>query len=230
LKRSGVVLAVIAVGLIAGIGLAIFLGERQDYLPRRLKPSLNEETRRLEAELPLAASKKPYLVLDLLSSRLEYRISGMTPKVIPFQIASLGGLTREERLSPGRVTLMELTDRGAPPEVIVPPDPNKPPDPLKDPKLFPPDPPTDYTLVFDRPMTIRIVGEKPGGWTSGLDRVGKSLRSWARRPSGGRQIRIQIRLPADKVQEIYRGLYRGEKVLVFGIGDGENKEPTSARN
>jgi hypothetical protein len=230
LRRSGVVLGVIATGLLAGIGLAVLQGDRRGYLPPRSAPNLDEQTRRLEAELPLAASKKPYLVIDLLDSRLEYRISGMTPKILPFQIDSLHGLSRGETLSPARITLLELRDRGAPKEVIVPPDPNKPADPLKDPKLFPPDPPTDYTLLFDRPLTIRIVGEQPAGWATRLKGIEDSFRAWRRRSSGGSRFRIQIRLPADKVQEIYRGLYPGEMMLVYGIGDAGKRESPPARD
>src|SRR5262249_20714695 len=115
--------------------------------------------------------------------------------------------------------LLSIEDRGAPVEIIVPPDPTKPVDPLKDPKLFPPDPPSDFTLLFDQPFKVRVFGEKAGEWS--MSSMGKRFQEWLPwGPGGGRkETRIQLRLPAERAQEIYRQLYRGEKVLIVGAGE-----------
>lgn len=206
-------ICVLALGA-ALVGVALL--RRPDYAPRGTPRGLAQDTRRLQMELPLAASRKPYLVLDLVSSRLHYRISGMTPKTIPFKIDSIRGRFGYRPLAPQAMTLLVLKGRGAPREVIRPPDPDKPEDPLKDPSIFPPDPPTDYTLTFDRPVKIRILGEKKEGWRVRLAFMERTIRRWLGRGRGKAETRILLRLPASRAQEIYRGLYRGEKILVLG--------------
>jgi hypothetical protein len=99
-------------------------------------------------------------------------------------------------------------------------------DPIKDPKLFPPDPPTDFTLLFDRPVKVRFLGTKEEGWKERVQGVGRAVRGWL--PwgpgSGTDEIRIQISLPASQAQEIYRALYRGENVVVQGLASGTQGE------
>jgi hypothetical protein len=195
-------------------------GRRGDFDRPGGEPSLKQDTRRLETEYPLALSKKPYLILDLLNSRVDYRLSGMTIKSLPIQIDSIRERGRKGALNPGRFALLSIEDRGAPPEVIVPPDPDKPVDPLEDPKLFPPAPPTDFTLIFDQPVKVRFQGEQADGWKSRMQGVGRAVSGWL--PwgpgAGKRETRVQLRLPAERAQEVYRALYRSEKVLVLGMG------------
>lgn len=205
-------------GFVAGGVYALLLGAKGGILPAA-PATLGEETQRLETELSLAAAKKPYLVLDLVNARLDYRLSGMTTKSIPFHLDSIRDRGKDGRIQAGRMSVLSIEDRGHPVEIIVPPDPDKPVDPLKDPKLFPPDPPTDFTLLFDRPFKVRFLGEKTGGWSmSGMGRRFKDWLPWG--PGGGRQeTRVQVRVPAERAQEIYRALYQGEKVLVVGLGE-----------
>ncbi|HEV8335016.1 MAG TPA: hypothetical protein VGR67_01190 [Candidatus Polarisedimenticolia bacterium] len=219
MNRSWLILGFCAVLLVAGFAvIALLMSRAPEYPPTKVRPTLEQETRRLEAELPLAASKLPYLVLDLLSGRLEYRISGMSPKSIPFQIGSLRGAAGTASLDPRHLTLLVLKERGAPREVIKPPDPDKPVDPLKDPKIFPPDPPSEYVLSFEEPVRIRVVGERRITWKSGFTALRRAMRRWVARRAGKESIRIEIRLPAERAQEIYRSLYPGERILVLGIG------------
>src|SRR5262245_37258598 len=219
MMRKSLLLASI-LGFAAGAVYAFFLGGRGAILPAA-PATLGEETQRLEAELSLAAAKKPYLVLDLVSSRLDYRLSGMTTKSIPFHLDSIRDRGKDGKLEAGKLAVLSIEDRGAPVEIIVPPDPDKPVDPLKDPKLFPPDPPTDFTLLFDRHFKVRFYGEKTGGWGMSMSGVGKRFKEWLPwGPGGGRrETRIQLRVPAERAQEIYRALYRGQKVLVVGLGE-----------
>jgi hypothetical protein len=215
--------ALLAAAGVLVIGLTAYLMVRwgtPDYAPRGVPPTLEQETRRLEAELPLAASRKPYLVVDLLSSNLVYRISGMSPKTIPFQIASVRDRLGRRELSPEGQSLLVLEERGAPREVIKPPNPDEPLDPLKDPKIFPPDPPTSYTLTFEGSATVEILGEKESGWKERVTSLGKGIRQWLRRGHEKGKLRVRIRLPAPRAQEIYRALYRGEKVLLLGVEGG----------
>jgi len=214
-------------GLVVGVVAAILddFPRQEEVIPILPKATLSGETRRLEVEYPAAASRKPYLVLDLTLSRLDYRISGVTTKSIPFRIESIRAGGGEARVSLDRLALLTLYDRGAPPEVIHPPDPNAPVDPLKDPKIFPPDPPTDYTLLFDVPVKIRIEGDKPKNVRGAIRGFGRTWLDWFRgrgRMTGG-AAQIRIRLPSVRAQEIYRALYREEKVLVVGIGEGGDR-------
>jgi hypothetical protein len=208
------------VGLILGSVAGRLAASRGDYDWPGGAPSLKQDTHRLETEYPLALSKKPYLVLDLLNSRLDYRLSGMTIKSLPIQIDSIREGGRKGGLHPEKLALLSIEDRGAPPEVIVPPDPDKPVDPLEDPKLFPPAPPTDFTLLFDQSVKVRFLGEKEGGWKARMQGVGRAVSGWLPwGPGAGKQeTRIQLRLSAERAQEVYRALYRQEKVLVLGMG------------
>jgi len=217
-------------GLVVGVGAAILhnFPRQEEVIPTPPKATLSGETRRLEVEYPAAASRKPYLVLDLTLSRLDYRISGVTTKSIPFRIESIRAAGGGVGVSSDRLALLTLYDRGAPPEVIHPPDPNAPVDPLKDPKIFPPDPPTDYTLSFDLPVKIRVEGNKPKNVRGAIRGLGRTWLDWFRgrgRVTGG-AARIRIRLPSDRAQEIYRALYREEKVLVVGLREGRDRTDT----
>jgi len=214
----------ILVGLVLGALAGYWSGRKNGYALSHGQPSLEQKTRRLEMEYPLAMSKKPYLILDLLDSRLEYRLSGMTLKSLPVQIESIREKGREGRLVQGGGLLLELEDRGAPPEVIVPPDPNKPVDPLKDLKLFPPDPPTDFTLVFDRSVKMRFVAMDQEGWKAKIQGVGRAVKGWLPwGPGTGKdETRIQLQVPAVEAQEIYRALYQHERVLVLGLSERES--------
>ena len=217
--KKGLFLAAVF-GFAAGGVYALLLGAKGGALPPA-PATLGEETQRLESELSLAAAKKPYLVLDLVNASLDYRLSGMTTKSIPFQLDWVRDRGRDGKIAAGKMALLSIQDRGAPAEVIVPPDPDKPVDPLKDPKLFPPDPPTDFTLLFDRPFKVRVLGEKAGGWGMSMTGMGRRFKEWLPwGPGAGRkETRVQIRIPAERAQEVYRALYRGEKVLVVGLGE-----------
>jgi len=230
MNRKALVTAVI-LGLLLGGAVGYLTVGRRDYARRGGKPSLEQETRRLETEYPLALSKKPYLVLDLLDSRLDYRLSGMTLKSLPIRIDSIQERGRKGDLAPGRLTLLSIEDRGAPPEVIVPPDPDKPVDPLEDPKLFPPAPPIDFTLLFDQPVKVRFLGEKEEGWKAKMQGVGRAVSGWLPwGPGAGKgETRVQLRLPAEQAQEVYRTLYRREMVLVVGMGTEASTAAVSAK-
>jgi len=229
-RRGWILLGVLAFVLAAGgVGIVFLALRRPDYTPRKAPPAVEQETRLLEAELPLASSRKPYLILDLVSSGLLYRISGMTPKEIPFRIDSIRGPEGWLVPDPDALSILVLEGRGAPREVIRPPDPDNPVDPRKDPKVFPPDPPTDYILSFDRPVKVRILGEKDAGWKDSLGSLRKAVRRWLGKGSGRGGIQIQLRLPAERAQEIYRGLYHGEKLLVLGLEETAPQAPPSER-
>ena len=209
-------------GLILGTGAGLLLSPS----PRRIFQSsspgtLAERTRLLEMEYPLAVSRKPYLILNLPAGRLDYRISGVTIKSIPMRVEGIESPRAGVEVGPSRLTLLTLLDRGAPPEVIHPPDPNVPVDPLKDPRVFPPDPPTEYKLSFE-PSTVqvRIKGDRRKGVHEVVRSAGSLLRDlWGSRgESGEKRAWIGIRVPAERAQEIYRALYRGEKVVLVGLG------------
>ena len=223
MKSGGALLVAAVAGLAAGYSGAAYLraGDGGGELLRSREPTLAETTRRLEVEYPLAESRKPYLVLDLSASRLDYRISGVTTKSIPLRVDSIRTPRGRADIGSGRLKLLTLHDRGAPPEVIRPPDPSAPVDPLKDPKIFPPDPPTDYTLSFDQPVRIRIQGEGSGGVADALRGAGKTIRERLGAGGGGSHelAMLRVRVSAGRAQEIYRALFQGEKVLVLGFGE-----------
>jgi hypothetical protein len=225
--RKGALFAAALLGLGLGAAATFVTKEKPPYAPRTGKETLEEAIQRLESELPLSTTRKPYLILDLLGSRLDYRISGITAKSIAFRIDSIRKRGVQTRPEPTKMMILRVEDRGAPPEVIIPPDPDKPVDPLKDPKLFPPDPPTDFTLILDHGTKVRFLGQKGTGWMEGMGRAVKDWLPWG--PGSGRmETQIQILLPAERAQEIYRALYRDERVLVMGLGDpGPARQPVA---
>jgi hypothetical protein len=226
-RKAATIVAIL--GLLLGGVAGRLAGRRGDYDWTGGAPSLKQDVHRLETEYPLALSKKPYLILDLLNSRLDYRLSGMTIKSLPIQIDSIQERGKTVGLEAGKFALLSIEDRGAPPEVIVPPDPDKPVDPLEDPKLFPPAPPTDFTLLFDQPVKVRFLGEKEEGWKSRMQGMGRTVSGWLPwGPGGGKlETHVQIRMPAERAQEVYRALYRREMVLILGMGQ-EARATTSA--
>ena len=221
MSRRGAIASILVAGLALGALTGYWSVRSGGYALPIGKTTLEQETGRLEQEYLLAAAKKPYLILDLPESRLDYRLSGMMLKSLPVEIDSIREWGRKGQLRRGSFLLLELEDRGAPPEVIVPPDPNQPVDPLKDPKLFPPDPPTDFTLLFDRSVKVRFLGMKAEGWQAKMQGVGRAVKGWLPwGPGSGKdEIRIQLRLPGPEAQEIYRALYQREKVLVLGLAE-----------
>lgn len=221
--RGGKILWGALAGLILGTGAGLLLGPS----PRKIfesspRGTLEERTRLLEMEYPLAASRKPYLILNLAAGRLDYRISGVTVKSIPVRVEGIENTRVGGEVGPNRLTLLTLRDRGAPPEVIHPPDPNVPVDPLKDPRVFPPDPPTEYKLSFEPSIVqVRIKGDMKKGVQAIVRGAGSMLRGFWEGRGGSREQRawIGIRVPAERAQEIYRALYRGEKVVLVGFGE-----------
>lgn len=214
-------LAVVAAGLAAGFAGGLAHAWLTRVRVASTTPTLEEATRRLEIELPLAESRLPYLVLDLTLSRLEFRMSGFTAKSLPVVVEKLVGPQTGRTVGPGRLAVLTMTDRGHPPEVIRPPDPDAPYDPLKDPKIFPPDPPTDFILSFEQPVKIRFHSGETESLEKALRGARNTLREWFEREEGGEGTRIRLRVPGAAAREIYRTLYRGEKVLLVGVGSPE---------
>ncbi len=221
--RGGKIAWWVLAGLILGTGGGFLLGPSPRKIFESASPgTLAERTRLVEMEYPLAASRKPYLLLNLPAGRLDFRISGVTAKSIPVRVEGIESGRAGGEIGSNRLTLLTLRDRGAPPDVIHPPDPNVPVDPLKDPRVFPPDPPTEYKLSFEPPtVQVRIKGIGGRGVQEVVRTAGSLFRGLLEGRGGSQQKRawIGIRVPTERAQEIYRALYRGEKVVVVGFGE-----------
>ncbi|MCI0656665.1 MAG: hypothetical protein L0170_06285, partial [Acidobacteria bacterium] len=92
-------------------------------------------------------------------------------------------------------------------------------------------PPTDFTLLFDHPVKVRILAETQEGWKAKMQGVGRTVSGWLPwGPGAGKgEIRVQLRLPAAQAQEVYRALYHNEKVLVLGVGEESPKVAVNAK-
>ena len=57
--------------------------------------------------------------------------------------------------------------------------------------------------------------------------VGRAVQGWLPwGPGAGKnEIRIQLRLPAEEAKEIYRALFRSQKVLVLGLSEPRTELP-----
>ncbi len=131
------------------------------------------------------------------------------------------GMVGTETLSPDRLSLYSLRDRGAPVEVIHPPDPNRPLDPLDDPNNLPPEPPSSYTLSFDQPIRVHIRGVETDSFAPAIREAARTVKGWlAPEEDEGDpgETEVQIRMASNRSQELYRALFMGEKFLVWGIG------------
>jgi hypothetical protein len=206
--------------------LARTAAERPDA--RTTRADLEAARRRaavLESELALAATRKPYLVLDLGGHALRYRLMGMTMREVAIPDLAVEGLETSEG-APGTPLLagiFTLKEKENDPR-LTPLSPEQVEDGADDENAanaLPPEPPREYRLSFKQPIAVEVLGrETRGGMTGMWGRFVGALRRW-HGPSGGDEearLRIALHLDPDVAAEIYRSLIPEVRLLVLPPG------------
>jgi hypothetical protein len=216
-----------AAALLAGSALA---AGRLGAAPARVGPTHSDldaarrRVDRLDCELALSATRRPYVVLDLGARTLTYRLMGMTLREIPLADATATGLLPAPRgaapplSTAGILTLQEKT--GDP--RLSPLTPEQIEAGLDDENTadaLPPDPPASYALAFRQPVGVAVAGvagrKGIGGNLSALRASLVSLFRPGGPGKGRRALRIDLRVDETRAQEIWRSLVPGERWLVL---------------
>jgi hypothetical protein len=192
--------------------------------PRATRVDLDAERRRvsaLESEVALAATRKPYLVLDLGGRMLRYRLMGMTTREVPLPGLTFKGLAAATAAAPtptlaGIFTLREKegdprlrplspeqVEAGADDENVA--------------NVLPPEPPKVYGLRFKQPIAVRVEGREQAG---GVHSIWAGLRDrwrglWSTNDDGDAQLVVSLQLDAATAAEVYRSILPEQHWLVL---------------
>jgi len=125
---------------------------------------VRREVARLEGELALARSRKPYLVVDAPANVLRYGLLGMTMREIPARAIRIEGLGRsgaEDEPGPQALAgIMTLKEKERDPR-LVPLTPEQIEAGAADENVadaLPPEAPVDFSVRFKQPIVLRVEG------------------------------------------------------------------------
>jgi len=186
---------------------------------------LRREVARLEGELALARSRKPYLVVDAPAHRLRYGLLGMTMREIPASAIRIEGLARSGAGDePGPLALagiLTLKEKEKDPR-LVPLTPEQIEGGAADENVadaLPPEAPDEFSVQFKQPIVLRVEGvpEKKGAWTGSFGEWG---RLWPGGGGSGARAALHLAVHVDETaaREIYRSLVPGERLLLVAPG------------
>jgi hypothetical protein len=177
----------------------------------------------LEAELSLARTRKPYVVLDLESRTLRYALMGMDLRTIPVPDVETRGLVPAgagKGPDPVRIAaIVSLREKEDDPRL----------DPLTPEQIeageadenaadvLPPEPPAAYDLRFHQPVVVQVAGRGEGGagrLAAGVRNVLRRAYEAALRRGGRGGVRLVLHLDAGVAREVYRSLVPGERFVI----------------
>jgi hypothetical protein len=191
---------------------------------RATRTDLDAERRRvsaLESEVALASTRKPYLVLDLGSRTLRYRLMGMTTREVPLPGLTIKGLAAATAAAPSPTLagIFTLREKDGDPRLkpLSPEQVEAGADDENAANVLPPEPPKAYGLKFKQPIAVRVEGHQPA---AGVHGVLASLREgWRRlfgdRDDGDAQLVVSLMLDAGTAAEVYRSLLPEQHWLVL---------------
>jgi hypothetical protein len=213
--------ALAAVALLAGAGALL----RADGAVRPTRADLAAERRRvarLESEYALAATRKPYIVLDLASGVLRYRLMGMTMREIPIDPLDVAGLVADGGAAGGAAQLAgiftmdgkegdprlnplspEQVEAGADDENVA--------------AVFAPEPPKSYRLTFRQPVAVVVSGEEARRGVKGVGAWFREVagRLFGRRDTDAAELRVALRLEPATASEFWRSIVPDQRWLVL---------------
>jgi hypothetical protein len=176
---------------------------------------------RLESEVALASTRRPYLVLDLEEKMLRYRLMGMTMREVPIPALRIEGLLPSNggaADSPALAGIVSLKEKEGDPR-LNPLSPEQVEDGADDENaanVLPPEVPKEYRLTFNQKIAVRVAGEEEA---RGVSKVGAWFRSATARLRGvpGDEAVVRIRLALDPAIaiEVYRSLLPDQRWLVL---------------
>jgi hypothetical protein len=213
-----------AIAVTATAGL-LLLGALQEALaaPVPTHADLQTERRRsavLESEVALAATRKPYLVLDLQAKALRYRLMGMTMREIAVPEMSVEGLITSDEAAdaPALAGIFTLREKEGDPRLkpLSPEQVEAGADDENAANVLPPEPPKEYRLMFKQPIALEVVGHPEAhGFGGAWSRFTGFLRG-LRGPRGDEDDRLRIALHLDpqSAAEVYRSLIPEVRLLI----------------
>ncbi|HYV19137.1 MAG TPA: hypothetical protein VFC25_08915 [Verrucomicrobiae bacterium] len=221
---AGALAVAVALALPPATGARSAVAAQAARTARTTRADLDAARRRaavLESELALAATRKPYLVLDLGGRALRYRLMGMTMREVPIHDLAVEGLETSEG-TPGAPLLagiFTLQEKENDPR-LKPLSPEQVEDGADDENAanaLPPEPPREYRLSFKQPIAVEVLGRETRSGVDGMwGRFVGALRRW-HGPAGGDEARLKIalHLDPDVASEIYRSLIPELRLLVL---------------
>jgi len=192
--------------------------------PRATRTDLDAERRRvsaLESEVALASTRKPYLVLDLGSRTLRYRLMGMTTREVSLPGLTIKGLAAATTAAspPTLAGIFTLREKDGDPRLkpLSPEQVEAGADDENAANVLPPEIPKMYGLKFKQPIAVRVEGHPQA---AGVHGVWASLLAGWRRLFGGQddgdaQLVVSLMLDAGTAAELYRSLLPDEHWLVL---------------
>lgn len=191
---------------------------------RATRTDLDAERRRvsaLESEVALASTRKPYLVLDLGTRTLRYRLMGMTTRELALPGLTIKGLAAATAGAPTPTLagIFTLREKDGDPRLkpLSPEQVEAGADDENAANVLPPEPPKAYGLRFKQPIAVRVEGRAT---SSGVHGVWASLREgwgrlFGRQDDGDAQLIVSLMLDAGTAAEVYRSLLPEERWLVL---------------
>ncbi|HEU4403659.1 MAG TPA: hypothetical protein VFT43_16310 [Candidatus Polarisedimenticolia bacterium] len=232
-RRTSATLAAVAIlALLSGAASArsnakpaAGAGARSHAPTRADLEALRRHVSLLEAELSLASTRWPFVVLDLETRTLSYRLMGMTVREVPIDKVEARGLRavvvgkepdpaavagifsvaekeKDPRLSP---LTPEQIEAGAADENAA--------------DALPPETPAIYSLQFKQAVVIQVNGTKTGtGVGALLGPFGRWWRSlWTPGPRSGEKeaaLRVTLVIEDETARQLYRALIPGERFVL----------------
>jgi len=213
--------AVILLAIVAGPGL---LRGGSGNPPTR--DDFESERRRvaaLESEMALASTRKPYLVLDLESKTLRYRLMGMTMREVPLPGLRAKGLVPAspgtQSTPPSLAGIFTVSEKDNDPRLnpLTPEQVEAGADDENVANVLPPEPPKSYRIKFKQPVVMRVTGHESGAGVRGGWAVLRALWDGLRGGGGkdGARLEFSVRLEAGTSAEVYRSLIPDLRWLVL---------------
>jgi len=223
-RRRAALAAGLALAAALAAGAAVLL-HADGTAARATRADLAAERRRmarLESEYALAATRKPYIVLDLASGVLRYRLMGMTMREIPIGPVDVAGLVADGGADGGATQLagiFTMAEKEGDPRLnpLSPEQVEAGADDENIAAVFAPEPPQRYRLTFRQPVAVVVSAEEA---RTGVKGVGAWLRDAAgglfgRRDKDAAALRVALRLEPATASEFWRSIVPGQRWLVL---------------
>jgi hypothetical protein len=191
---------------------------------RATRTDLDVERRRvaaLESEVALASTRKPYLVLDLGSRTLRYRLMGMTTREVALPGLTIKGLAAATTGAPPPTLagIFTLREKDGDPRLkpLSPEQVEAGADDENVANVLPPEPPKAYGLKFKQPIAVRVEGRPQAAGVHGVwaSLIGGWRRLFGTQDDGEAQLVVSLTLDAGTAAELYRSLLPDEHWLVL---------------
>lgn len=220
--RALLTAAILAGAVLTAGGPPQYAGEADDRHTRADLAAVRRRAARLESEYALASTRRPYIVLDLASGTLRYRLLGMTMREIPIGPVDVVGLVADRGVAGSGKHLagiFTMAEKEGDPRLdpLTPEQVEAGADDENVANVFPPEPPKRYRVTFRQPIAVVVSGEESragvkGAWGWIRDRAG---RLFGRRDTPGAALRIAIRLDPAAASEVWRSIVPDQRWLVL---------------